>query len=192
MIVFDMEATSLDHNKGAMLSLGAVDLLDPTRTYYKEYRIWEGALVEDEALAVAGFNREQIQDQQKPLFKEAAQELIEWIQKSKSQILAGHNVMFDIQYLKAELNRAGIDWPLGHRSVDLHAIAFAKNWAENHTQPLREDGHSDMGLGNVAKYTGFTINRGTAHNALEDAKVTAECFSRLILDKKLFSEYDHN
>lgn len=190
MIVFDMEATSLDHVNGAMVSLGAVDMADPTRTYYREYRIWNGARVDDEALAVNGFSQEEITDVNKPLFAEVAQQLIDWINECSSQILAGHNVMFDINFLKAEFDRAGIDWPWGHRSIDLHTVAFTKVFKETNQEPLRSDGHSKMSLGEVCKLAGITFERDKTHNALEDAKLTADCLSRLLFDNKLYPEYD--
>ena len=55
MIVFDLEMTGLDPDACAIVSVGAVDMLDPSRTYYKEYRIFTGAMIIDEAMAVAGF-----------------------------------------------------------------------------------------------------------------------------------------
>ena len=45
-----------------------------------------------------------------------------------------------------------------------------------------------MGLTNILKLCGMEDNR-QAHNALEDCKLTGECFSRLIYGKNLFSEY---
>jgi len=185
-----MEATSLDHVRGAMLSLGAVDLNDPKRTYYQEYRIWPGALVHDDALVVAGFTPEQIVDKNKPTFAEAAEEFIAWVDQSACTIIAGHNVMYDLMFLKEEMRRAKKEWKWGFRSVDLHAVAFCKVWAETKKQPLKEDGRSALSLDGVSGVAGITFRRGTAHNALEDAKLTAECFSRLLFKKKLFKEFD--
>ena len=61
--------------------------------------------------------------------------------------------------------------------------------------------HSDMGLNNVLKFCGMEdprrrighdgkrIKEGKAHNALEDAKLEAECFFRLIYGKNLLPEF---
>ncbi len=57
-----------------------------------------------------------------------------------------------------------------------------------------------MGLRNILKLCGIEDERrsvredkisreGKPHNALEDAKLTAECFSRLVYGKNLFPEY---
>jgi len=37
---------------------------------------------------------------------------------------------------------------------------------------------------------GKILKKGRPHNALEDAKLTAECFSRIVYGKNLFSEYN--
>ena len=46
-----------------------------------------------------------------------------------------------------------------------------------------------MNLPNILKFCGILDNRNK-HNALEDAKLTAECFSRLLNGKVLFNEYE--
>ena len=56
-----------------------------------------------------------------------------------------------------------------------------------------------MGLKRVLKLCGLKDNRmqhedgkiveGKPHNALQDAKLTAECFNRLVYGKNLLQEY---
>ncbi|HLF53838.1 MAG TPA: hypothetical protein VI544_01540, partial [Candidatus Nanoarchaeia archaeon] len=53
---------------------------------------------------------------------------------------------------------------------------------------LLEGDHSAMSLSKVLELCGMQDNR-KAHNGLEDAKLTAECFSRLIYGKGLLPEY---
>jgi len=190
MIVIDLEFSSLDANNGAILSIGAVDMLDPSREFYKEYRVFDGAAVVEESIAIAGFTKEQLHDKEKPTFEEAIQEFIDWVSKSKCTIFGAQNPLLDLTYLRNGFKRAGIDWPWGFRSVDLHSYVFCKIWGEKGVQPLREDGHSDMNLDAIARYAGFEIDRGDTHNALNDAKITAECFSRIMFDKKMFDEFN--
>ena len=66
MIVLDIETTGLDPQKHAVLSIGAVDFLQPTRTFYVECFVHDGAQVSDEALHINGFSREQIMIRDKP------------------------------------------------------------------------------------------------------------------------------
>jgi hypothetical protein len=55
MIVCDCEFSGTDPILHSLVSIGAVDFLDPSRQFYAECRIWEGAHVMDEALEVNGF-----------------------------------------------------------------------------------------------------------------------------------------
>ena len=77
----------------------------------------------------------------------------------------------------------------------LHTIAQIKFFELNSKFLTKDDNNSDMGLRNILKLCGIEDTRrghlreGTAHNALEDAKLTAECFSRLMFGKSLFEEY---
>jgi len=45
-----------------------------------------------------------------------------------------------------------------------------------------------MGLKNILNFCGMQDNR-EVHNALEDCKLTAECFLRIIYKRNLFPEY---
>jgi hypothetical protein len=60
--------------------------------------------------------------------------------------------------------------------------------------------YSGMSLPNVLDFCGIPDERlsvegneinkeGKPHNALEDAKLTAECFSRVVYGKSLFSDF---
>ena len=59
MIVLDVEMSGLDPNRHSILSLGALDLDEPTNQFYEECRAWDGAEIDDAALAVNGFTREE-------------------------------------------------------------------------------------------------------------------------------------
>jgi inhibitor of KinA sporulation pathway (predicted exonuclease) len=52
-------------------------------------------------------------------------------------------------------------------------------------------GTSNMGLGNILKFCGILYER-KIHNALEDAKLTAECLSRILYGKNLFEDYKNS
>ncbi len=80
MIVVDVETTGLDPRKHALLSIGAVDFLNPKKQFYGECRMWEGAEVfmGDEyytcALNINGFTEEQIHDPTKKSVQQLIQE----------------------------------------------------------------------------------------------------------------------
>ncbi|PIN78077.1 hypothetical protein COV15_00240 [Candidatus Woesearchaeota archaeon CG10_big_fil_rev_8_21_14_0_10_34_12] len=86
--------------------------------------------------------------------------------------------------------------PFHYRTFDLHSIAQIKYFQLNNKLLIDKD-HSDMGLSNILKLCGMTderrkiedgiiVRNGKEHNALEDAKLTAECFSRIVNGEKSF------
>jgi len=62
MIIVDVESSGISAQKCSLLSVGAIDFDTPERRFYEECRIFDGAHVEKEALAVNGFSNEQIND----------------------------------------------------------------------------------------------------------------------------------
>jgi hypothetical protein len=88
----------------------------------------------------------------------------------------------------------------GQRGIDLHTLAGGGYYEVKNQYLLRERGLSDMNLKNILNFCGIPDKRrqmgrgevkeeGTDHNALEDCKLEAECFSRLVYGKNLFPEY---
>ncbi len=52
MLVVDVEASGTDEYKHSIVSVGALDLANPTNRFYEECRVWDGAHIMDEAMAV--------------------------------------------------------------------------------------------------------------------------------------------
>ena len=110
-----------------------------------------------------------------------------------------HLPQFDSSFLKDKaikyFNKDPF-WPDYHRAFDMHTIAQIKFYELNEKFLTKEDNNSDMGLRNILNLCGIQDERrgreteGTPHNALEDAKLTGECFSRLIFGKNLFPEFN--
>ena len=100
------------------------------------------------------------------------------------------NPQFDVAFLKIKAQKYGLEIPFNYRAFDLHSIA-QKTYFDLNKKFLieKEEDHSGMNLTNVLKICGIVDPRGN-HNALEDAKLTAECFSRLVYGKNLFPEYN--
>ena len=65
MIVVDVEASGTEAHKHSVVSVGALDFANPTNRFYEECKVWDGAHIMDEALAVNGFTKEQITDAKK-------------------------------------------------------------------------------------------------------------------------------
>ncbi len=63
MIAVDVEASGVNPQENSILAIGGLDLANPGNTFYDECRIWDGADLSDEALAINGFTREQATDE---------------------------------------------------------------------------------------------------------------------------------
>ena len=191
MIVVDVEASGVSYEKCSIVSVGALDLADPTRQLYAECRIWDGAHVEEGALAVNGFTHEQITDSTKPSEAELVRQFIAFAEGSPEQTFAGQNISFDRDFLRAAAVRAGhTNWPFAHRTIDTHTLCFmhmVKRGLTPPTDPVKK--HSALNLDAVLNYCGIP-DEPEPHNALTGAKSHAEVISRLLYDKKLLPEFE--
>ena len=91
MLVTDCEMTGLEPTLHSIVSVGAVDLDNPSRQLYEECRMWDGAKVEDEALAVNGFTRAQVEDPAKQSEGELVRKFIAFADGMADATIAGRN-----------------------------------------------------------------------------------------------------
>jgi len=189
MIVVDVETTGRNPRRHSIISIGAIDFDDPNREFYEECRIWNGAAIERKALEVNGFTEDNIRDPNKKTLEKIFKEFLEWTEFSDDRTLAGHNVGFDRDFLNASAMRYGIYWPFGYRTVDLHTLCYA-HFLRRNIKPVINSNtkRTDINLDFVLSYVGLNLRRDI-HNALEDAKLEAEAFSRLIKGGSLLEEY---
>lgn len=191
MLVVDCEMTGLEPTLHSIVSVGAVDLDNPSRQLYEECRMWEGAKVEDEALAVNGFTREQISDPAKQTEGELVQKFIAFAEPMADTTIAGQNVFTDLYFLQNAAKRAGhTAWPFAHRIIDIHSLAWEHMVKRGVPPPLNaEKRHSALNLDAALQYCGIP-EEPKPHNALTGAKCNAEVISRLLYDKKLLPEFE--
>lgn len=144
----------------------------------------------DEALAVCGFSEEEITDSNKSSEGEAIRDFMAWAEPIADRTLAGQNVSFDRDFLKAASHRAGLDWQFAYRTIDTHTLAWMhmiKAGKRPPVDPTRK--RSALDLDAVLNYCGIP-SEPEPHNALTGAKSHAEVISRLLYDKKLLPEFD--
>jgi DNA polymerase III epsilon subunit-like protein len=194
MLVTDCEMTGLEPTLHSILSVGAIDLDHPERQLYEECRAWDGAKIEEEALAVNGFTREQALDPHKQTEGELVHKFIAFAEGMADTTIAGQNVFTDLYFLQAAAKRAGhTAWPFAHRIIDIHTLCFEHMIKRGLTPPIDpEKRHSSLNLDAVLNYCGIP-DEPEPHNALTGAKCNAEVISRLLYDKKLlpdFEQYD--
>ncbi|HYF29321.1 MAG TPA: 3'-5' exonuclease [Candidatus Paceibacterota bacterium] len=188
MIVLDVESTGLIPERCSILSLGAVDLDDPTNQFYDECRIWDGAHITDEALAINGFSREEIQDPAKKPEAELIASFIAWAtDKPLDRTLAAQNVSFDLEFVQAAAHRAGLESPFGKRTLDVHTLVWMHMTSRGATPPLANR-HSALNLDFALKYVGLP-EEPKPHNGLTGALCHAEVIARVAYNKKVFPEF---
>ena len=90
-------------------------------------------------------------------------------------------------FLEETAHRYHVNWPLAHRTIDVHSIAYY-HIKKRGIEPPQKNSHSALNLDRILKYVGLSA-RAKKHNALEDAKLEAEALSRLLYGKNLLTEY---
>ena len=188
MIVVDMEASGLDVVKHGLLSVGAAEFENPGNTFYGECRLWDGAHIDPESLAVNGFTEAQARDPKKQTDGELMKSFLEWSSACTEKTLAGQNPSADRDLLRAAAHRYHFDWQFAFRTVDLHSVAYMHMTKRGVAVPLSH-GHSALSLDKILVYCGLP-EEPRPHNGLCGALLEAECFSRLFYDKPLLPDYE--
>ncbi len=191
MIVVDVETTGLNPKKHSIVSIGAVEFDDPENSFYVACRVFDGADVSDEALAINGFSRESLANPRKPTLESAVKSLLEWSANCNYRTIAGENPTFDRDFLRASAERYNLPWTLGRRTVDLHSVSYAKHLelGKHNKLPLK-DGVSELRADATYSFVGIP-EEPKPHHALNGAKWEAEAFSRLLYGKSLLPEFTH-
>lgn len=191
MLVIDVEASGTEAHKHSIVSLGALDLFNPSNRIYEECRVWDGAHIMDEALKVNGFTKEQVTDTKKQSEADLVHRFLDWSKDLKDRTLAGQNVSFDRDFVKYACERAGhTEWPFAYRTIDTHTLCWA-HMVNRGVQPPIDPKHrrSSLNLDAVLNYCGIP-EEPDPHNALTGALSHAEVISRLLYGRKLLPEFE--
>lgn len=203
-VVLDIETSGLDRARCGVWQIGAIDL-NTMEEFLQESRIDNDDFIESDALLVIGKTEEDLRDEQKISQRDLLANFYKWIEKKAMRNVLCQNPQFDVSILEMRAKKYGIKKTIQHRAFDLHTIAqvmHLKNREEFLVKAARENGNfeSDMNLTNILQMCGLPdkrtqivdgkiMQKGNPHNALEDCKLTAECFSRLLYGKNMFPEY---
>ncbi len=187
MIVADIEATGLDPRKHSILSIGAIELEHPEREFYGECRMWDGASIMTDAIAVNGFTKQECMDPRKQSVEELMQSFLHWVEQCEEKTLAGQNTSFDRDFLNDSFGRAGIGWHFAYRTLDLHTMAYMDMVRRGIPTPSKND-RTDISADVIFSYVGIPVEP-KPHIGLNGAKYEAEAFSRLLYGKNLLPEF---
>ena len=160
-IAFDTETTGLDPASGRIVEIGAVKF--DRRGVIARYNVLINPEMPmpEEAGKVNGITDAMLKD--KPLIADVFSDFFDFI---GTGVLVAHNAPFDINYVNAELKRAGKP-PLTNKVVDTRI--FAKEVFS---------GLSSYALQDLAVQFGITALE--AHRAEDDARVCMELFEKIL------------
>jgi DNA polymerase III epsilon subunit-like protein len=203
-VVLDIETSGLDKVKCGVWQIGAIDL-NTMEEFIQESKIDDDDVVDREALLIIGKTEEELRDPSKQSQMNMINNFFKWMERKPMRNVLCQNPQFDVSFLEIRAEKYGLKKTFQHRAFDLHTAAqvvYASLNGEFLTKGARngETFESDMNLTNVLKFCGLPDNRvlfadgkkiheGNPHNALEDCKLSGECFFRLIVGKNLFDAY---
>ena len=168
----DVETTGLDPATTSIVSIGAVDIETPERTFYMECLPWVGALIHEGALKVNGFTIDQIMAFEKSE-AEAIQAFFDWATEGgASPIMVAHNASFDKLFVGHAAVRANIKNPFSFRSVDIHSIVYM------HLLRTGKEIPQKLSLNACLELLGFD-REPDPHNALTGAKCNTDIFKKV-------------
>jgi DNA polymerase III epsilon subunit-like protein len=197
MIVVDLEMSGMNYEKCGIVEIGAIDL-DSREEFREIARLDGGEVVISEpgldhsVLEILGMSEEQLRDKNKQSQKDMLQHFFEWCKKTKTKNFICLHPHADIAFLEHKAKKYSLKFPfVSYKVFDLHSIAQIIYFKLNKNFSFEEKKgqlSSALGLKSILKFVGMKDNR-KIHNALEDSKLTAEAFSRLVYGKNLLEEY---
>ena len=202
MIVLDIETSGLNYEKCGIWQIGALELEHPENIFFEEARIDDGDVTENSALVVIGKTENELRNSGKQSQKQLLQHFLEWVSYIQIKNCICQNPQFDLVFIRTKAKKFGFsahDLLVPYKAFDPHSIASVRYFFL-HGNFLIDKEKSAMNLTKILEFCGLSDSRisinnsvieieGSPHNALEDARLTAECFSRIVYGKKLLSEF---
>lgn len=162
-IVLDTETTGLNAKLGdRVIEIGCIELLSRrvTDRHFHTY-LDPQRDIEEGAAKVHGLTREFLSD--KPRFAEVAKDFLDYVRGAELII---HNAAFDVEFLDAELELAGLGRLAEHAAGVIDTLALARE-----LHPGRRNS-----LDALCERYGVDNAHRTMHGALLDARLLAEVY----------------
>lgn len=173
-VVFDTELSGLNPRTDFIVSFGAVKMTGGTIHISKEfYRLIkpEGEM-KHKSVEIHGITPDELEDQ--GIMDKALPDFLDFI---KDSVLVGHFVHIDLAFLKKVL-RQKFNRKLTNPAVDTHSL---HEWLSENGVAFKRHyrgGSSKTDLFSVARHYGIVVD--AAHNALNDAFLTAQLFQKFL------------
>lgn len=166
-IVLDTETTGLRPEDGhRIVEIGAVELIDGKRTG----KVFHAYLNPQRSMPEEAFKVHQLSEKflsDKPLFKDVADDFIKFIKNSDVLI---HNADFDIKFLNSELDIVNKGKLWEHINNATCTLKMSRRLFS------KERGHK---LDDMCKRLGVDNSGRTAHGALLDSELLADCYIKI-------------
>jgi|GEM_PF-618717 len=108
-----------------------------------------------------------------PGVRQVLTEIVEMLPKDRKVIPAGQNVRMDVLFLERAFKSCNIPYPFDYHVIDLATLFYS--WSLVAGEPVRA-----ISLRQAAMTAGLLEGGTIAHRALEDARLTLECFRHYI------------
>jgi len=124
-----------------------------------------------EAAAIFGYDAELWA--QAPGIRQVLTEIVAMLPKDRKVVPAGQNVRMDVLFLERAFRSCAIPYPFDYHVIDLATLYYA--WSLVAGEPARS-----ISLRQAATTAGLLGEGGVAHRAIEDARLTLECFRHYV------------
>ncbi len=169
-ISVDIEAAGPHPGRYAMLSIGACLVDDPEQGFYVELQPSSDDVL-PEALAVSGLSMDELRRTGRPPAAAMA-DFEAWVERvtpdGSDAVFVGLNAAFDWMFVNEYFHRHLGRNPFGHSALDIQAYAMGRDGGA----------FADTGLAELVGRYGGTPS--LTHHALDDARVQADLFARLL------------
>jgi oligoribonuclease (3'-5' exoribonuclease) len=108
-----------------------------------------------------------------PGVRQVLTEIVDMLPKDKKIVPAGQNVRMDVLFLERAFKKCEIPYPFDYHVLDLATLYYS--WSLVAGNPAQS-----ISLRQAATSAGLLGPGGVAHRALEDARLTLECFRHYI------------
>jgi hypothetical protein len=189
--VLDIEATGLNPEKCAILSIGLVSYSGRLNEFYREYYPFEGADVMEESMKITGFEFDKIRRDPINDPKNVVEDVRSFLKTNGCNVTAGLNPSFDMNFVNAYAERYNADFRLPIWMLDLHSVCMGYMLGNGIEIPKKPDGGLFLSGDAILKFVGLGAEP-KPHKALNGAKHEFEALCRLIYGKSVLPEFsDH-
>ncbi|MBY0398887.1 3'-5' exonuclease [Myxococcota bacterium] len=108
-----------------------------------------------------------------PSLRQVLTEITALLPRDRKVVPAGQNVRMDVLFLERAFRNCAMPYPFDYHVLDLATLFYA--WSLVSGEPARS-----ISLRQAATTAGLLGEGGVAHRAIEDARLTLECFRHYI------------